>query len=153
MRIGVVSDTHGLVRPGLLALLRGVDAILHAGDVGDGAVLEALGELAPVHAVRGNVDGPGLPETLALELGGRRFGLAHGHLIGAQGRERALVKLFPEAEFVVYGHTHEARLEVHGTQLVLNPGSCGPRRFSLPVTAGLLELRPAGFAWTLCTLG
>lgn len=153
MQLGIISDTHGLVRPSLLEVLHGVDAILHAGDVGDPQVLEMLSEVAPVHAVRGNVDGPELPETLELEFSGWRFAIAHGHLVASPGRERALTRLFAQADFIVYGHTHEARLEVHGAQLVLNPGSCGSKRFSLPVTAGILELRATGYAWTFCTLG
>lgn len=152
MRLGVVSDTHGLVRPGLLELFRGVDAILHAGDVGGGHVLEALEKIAPTHTVRGNVDGPELSERLELEFGGWRVGLAHGHLFAAQGRAAALVAAFPDAAFIVYGHTHRSARDVTGGKVILNPGSAGPRRFSLPVTAAILDLHTRGWGWDVRTL-
>ena len=150
-RVGVVSDTHGLVRPGLLRGLAGVDAILHAGDVGGDAVLEALRALAPVHAVRGNTDGPGLPERLELTLFGWAFGLEHGHLVPARDRARRLAERMPGARVVVYGHTHVAALEtleVGGRAVTaLNPGACGPRRFGQALGAGVLELTPEALSW------
>jgi hypothetical protein len=86
MRLGIVSDTHGLVRPALMGA-NGVDEILHAGDVGDQEVLAILETLAPVRAVRGNVDGPDLPESLEFELAGQHFAMAHGHLFEAKNRQ------------------------------------------------------------------
>lgn len=139
LRLGVISDTHGLVRPELLALLAGVDAILHAGDVGD-EVIWILETIAPVHAVAGNVDGPEYPARLEIAFLGWQFGIAHGHRVAPRDRTRALLDAFPKADFVIYGHTHEPKLERFGAQTLLNPGSAGAKRFRQPVTAGILEL-------------
>jgi uncharacterized protein len=149
LKLGVISDTHGLVRPELLTLLAGVNAILHAGDVGNHEVIRVLETIAPVHAVAGNVDGPGYPQRLEIEFMGRRFGLEHGHLMAHRERTKALVDTFPDADFIVYGHTHVAKLEQVGKTTVLNPGSAGAKRFRQPVTAGILELTPTDFTWTL----
>ncbi len=149
IRLGIVSDTHGLVRPELLALLAGVDAILHAGDVGKHEVIEKLETIAPVHAVAGNVDNPGYPERLEMEFLGRRFGLEHGHLVAPKTRTRALMRHFPDADFIIYGHTHAPKLERIGKITVLNPGSAGAKRFRQPVTAGILELTLRDTHWTL----
>ena len=136
MLIGVISDTHGLLRPEALAALRGVEHILHAGDVGDIAILDALREIAPVTAIRGNVDVSGacgqLPATDVVELGDRLFYLVHSvHDLdihpGAAG-----------VDVVVSGHSHKASVETKGGVMYLNPGSAGPRRFALPVTVGLV---------------
>jgi putative phosphoesterase len=138
LRIGLISDTHGLVRPEALAALAGCDWLLHAGDIGRLDVLQALSAVAPVHAVRGNVDtGEGLahlPERLDLELGGLRVHLVHRPQdIDEQSATRAAL--------VVCGHTHRPLVdEIHGT-LRVNPGSAGPRRFSLPVGVGIVEVR------------
>lgn len=138
MRLGVLSDTHGLLRPEVLSALAGVDAILHAGDVGNPAILDALRGIAPVTAIRGNIDRSGpcaaLPATEAVELGGHLFYLVH-----------ALpdLDLNPEAAgigAVVYGHSHKPSVTWKDNVLYLNPGSAGPRRFSLPVTIALLHL-------------
>lgn len=143
MRIGILSDTHGLVRPEALAALASCEAILHAGDVGTPAVLEALAAIAPVHAIRGNNDSPSvfpdLPERLDLELGGLAIHLVH---------DRAtLPRAFDAARYdlVVSGHSHRARIERVGATCFLDPGSAGPRRFSLPVTVARLDAdrRPA----------
>ena len=136
MLIGVLSDTHGLLRPEALAALAGVEHILHAGDVGDADILRQLGEIAPVTAIRGNIDRSGacaeLPATAAEELGGVLFYLVHS---------RADLDLDPVAAVVgvvVSGHSHRAEIaEVRGV-VYLNPGSAGPRRFSLPVTLALV---------------
>lgn len=130
MQIGIVSDTHGLVRPEALAALQGVDVVLHAGDVGKPEVLTALADIAPVHAVRGNVDrgawASELPASLRLEFGGVRFFVTH---------ERASVDTATAStsDVVVTGHSHRPRLEVVDGVTYLNPGSIGPRRFTLPV--------------------
>lgn len=149
--VGVTADTHGIVRPSLLALLDGVDTILHAGDVCGEHVLAALRELAPVIAVRGNNDPVGLPERLEVELGGRRIGLAHGDRFPLRNRRLALANSFPGAEVVVYGHTHRPAEERVGTTLVVNPGASGRRRFGTPAaaTAGILTLEPRGIRWRL----
>jgi putative phosphoesterase len=149
LKLGIVSDTHGLVRPELLALLEGVDAILHAGDVGDEEVIWILETIAPVHAVTGNVDGLEYPERLEVAFMGRRFGLTHGHLVAPKDRTRALLNAFPDADFVIYGHTHVPKFEKIGKTTVLNPGSAGAKRFRQPVTAGILELTPEDYRWSL----
>lgn len=138
MLIGVVSDTHGLLRPQLLPTLRGVDHILHAGDVGDPAILAALARLAPVTAIRGNVDTHGpcatLPPTEAVELAGRLFYLVHS---------LEDLEVSPSAagiSVVVSGHSHRAESRTQNGVLYLNPGSAGPRRFALPVTLALVTL-------------
>lgn len=136
MKIGVISDTHGLLRPEAIDALQGSDQIIHAGDIGDPAILAKLSEIAPVTAVRGNVDhGPwatGIPETNVLEAGGALIYVLH---ILQQ------LDLKPEtAGFaaVVYGHSHIPKQEVKNGALYFNPGSAGPRRFRLPVSVGRL---------------
>lgn len=132
LEIGVISDTHGLLRPEALAALRGVSHILHAGDVGGPEIIRALEAVAPVTVVRGNTDrdmwGRALPDEELIELAGVWFGVHHGHL--APGLE------FPKAgaRVVVSGHTHVPLIETVNGVLRLNPGSAGPRRFSLPVS-------------------
>lgn len=143
VHIGVVSDTHGLLRPEVIPLLQGCRRILHLGDVGDRRLLEDLGGVAPVTAVRGNVDrGPGLedlPSTAVVEVGGTTLYLLH---------DLTELDLDPSgAGFgaVLYGHTHrpEVRIGADGV-LYLNPGSCGPRRFDLPITVARLEVGNEG---------
>lgn len=138
MRIGVISDTHGLLRPEALTSLKGVDHILHAGDVGDPGILDSLRKLAPVAAIRGNIDISGacaqLPETELVELGGVHIYLLHN---------LAALDLDPTAagiSVVISGHTHKPKIERRKDVLYFNPGSAGPRRFSLPVTLGFLDL-------------
>jgi putative phosphoesterase len=138
MRIGVISDTHGLLRPEALAALHGVDHILHAGDVGDRAILDALAVLAPLTAIRGNIDRTGdcaaLPATEVLDIGGSTIYMLHN---------RADLDLDPSAAgigIVVSGHSHQPSIEHRKGVLYLNPGSAGPRRFSLPVSIGRLLL-------------
>lgn len=146
MRLGVISDTHGLLRPRVFDLFAGVDRILHAGDVGDPAILDDLEAIAPVLAVWGNVDGPELrarlPERLEVELAGVRVGMAHGHR--EEPAYEALAGTFPDAALIVHGHSHLPRVGRAGRALLLNPGSAGPRRFGRPATVALLELGPAG---------
>lgn len=140
MKIGVVSDTHGLLRPEVLPALAGVHHILHLGDVGDPAILKSLAKIAPVHAVRGNVDCTGacsrLPETDVLLFEGHYIYLLHDigtlHLDPAAARFSA----------VLYGHSHRSSIEHRKGVLYFNPGSCGPRRFDLSTTIGLLNLHP-----------
>jgi uncharacterized protein len=136
MLIGVISDTHGLLRPEALTALAGVEHILHAGDVGDIAILAALRAIAPVTAIRGNIDTAGpcaeLPATEMVELGGRTFYLVHAI---------EDLDISPKAagvDVVVFGHSHRPAVERRGEVLYLNPGSAGPRRFQLPVTLALV---------------
>jgi len=132
MLIGVISDTHGLLRPEAVQALAGVEAILHAGDVGDAGILEALRKIAPVTAIRGNIDQTGkcaaLPETEWVELGGVVFYLLHDL------KQLDLDPATAGIGVVVSGHSHQAKVERRRDVLYLNPGSAGPRRFRLPVT-------------------
>ena len=138
MRIGVISDTHGLLRPEALEALAGVEHILHAGDLGDITILDSLRAIAPVTAIRGNVDGYGdcatLPETEAVELGGRLFYLVHSVY------DLDVNPVTAKIAVVVSGHSHRPGVERKGGVLYLNPGSAGPRRFSLPVTVAIVTL-------------
>ena len=133
MLIGVISDTHGLLRPEAVAALRGVEHILHAGDVGAIAILDALREIAPVTAIRGNVDVSGacaeLPATDVVELGGRLFYLVH-----------SVHDLDINPVAAGSGHSHKASVQVRDEVIYFNPGSAGPRRFSLPVTVGFVTV-------------
>jgi uncharacterized protein len=145
--IGVVSDTHGLVRPELLAALAGVSHVLHAGDVGAPEVLAALGRIAPVTAVRGNNDrGPwaaALPETSTLRLHGVRIHVIH---------DRKELGDVPDVAVVVAGHSHRPGAVEHDGVLFLNPGSAGPRRFSLPVTMARLAVARGRVTATIVSL-
>ncbi len=138
MIVGVISDTHGLLRAEAIEALGGVDHILHAGDIGAPEVLAALARIAPVTAIRGNVDiGPWaqeLPETELVELGGATIYMLH---------DLGQLDLKPEAagiHVVVYGHSHQAMMEERDGVLYFNPGSAGPRRFKLPVSVGKLGI-------------
>jgi uncharacterized protein len=142
MKIGVVSDTHGLLRPEVPPLLAGLESILHLGDVGDAKILKSLGEIAPVTAVRGNIDNEGpcarLPETEVLLLEGGYIYLLHD--IGTLHLDPAAAKFAA----VLYGHSHKAEIRRHKGVLYFNPGSCGPRRFNLKVTIGYLHIGADG---------
>lgn len=146
MLVGLISDTHSLLRAEALAVLHGVDLILHAGDVGTSTVLRELEGIAPVHAVHGNTDGPelGLPASRTLTLEGLQVHVSHGHELGSPV-PATLVARYP-ADVIVYGHTHKPLIETHGRTLVVNPGAAGPRRFHLLPTVALLTIdrgRPA----------
>jgi uncharacterized protein len=136
--IGVISDTHGLLRPEALEALRGSKQIIHAGDVGDPAILEQLALVAPVTAVRGNVDkGAGtrnLPETAVVEVGGVLIYVLHNI------EELALKPEAAGFAALIYGHSHLPKQEVRNGVLYFNPGSAGPRRFQLPVSVGKLRV-------------
>lgn len=135
-QIGVISDTHGLLRPEALEALEGVVHILHAGDIGDPTHLDALARIAPVTAIRGNIDrgrwAEALPETVNLTIRGLRIHMIH---------DRKDFHADPEAEgwdVVISGHSHRPGIEDTGIPLWLNPGSAGPRRFRLPITLAFL---------------
>ena len=150
LTVGVVSDTHGLVRPEAVEALRGSDVILHAGDIGGNRVLQELGEIAPVIPVRGNVDGGWarlLPERRRLDLGGVAVLILH---------DRALLGLDPADEglgVVVFGHSHQPLVERRNGVLWFNPGSSGPRRFQLPVSVGRLVIEDGRVRPRLIALG
>lgn len=139
MRIGVISDTHGLLRPQAVAALKGVELIIHAGDIGEPGILEALERIAPVQAVRGNTDrgewARKLPLTQVVEVGEVQLYVLH---------EIFTLDLEPQAAGfagVIFGHSHRPHLERKNGILYLNPGSAGPRRFTLPVTLAYLEVQ------------
>ena len=148
--IGVISDTHGLLRPEAIEALRGVDHILHAGDVGDPLILDSLRELAPVTAISGNIDAQGpcsyLPATELVTLHGRSFYMLH---------DRYALDLDPVAAgfaAVISGHSHRPLIEWRRGVLYLNPGSAGPRRFSLPISLGLVTISANALEPRLVTL-
>jgi putative phosphoesterase len=137
MKIGVISDTHGLLRLEAIAALAGVDHILHAGDVGNFDVLAELEKIAPVTAIRGNVDVHGdlasLPETEAVELDGYLFYLVHSL------QDLDVNPVAAGIAVVVSGHSHQPSIETRHGVLYLNPGSAGPRRFRLPIALAIVE--------------
>ncbi len=136
MLIGVISDTHGLLRPEALVALAEAEHILHAGDVGDAAILDELRKIAPVTAIRGNVDVWGecaeLPATEMVELAGRLFYLVHSV------HDLDLNPVAAGVAVVVSGHSHKPSVERKQGVMYLNPGSAGPRRFKLPITVALV---------------
>lgn len=144
MRLGVISDTHGLLRPEVFRVFREVDHILHAGDIGPESLIEELETIAPVTAVYGNTDGRELrgrfPEVARLELDGFNIVVTHGDRFGVPTPEKLHAE-FPDAEILVFGHTHRPLLTlVDVVVTVMNPGGAGPRRFDLPASVGILEL-------------
>jgi uncharacterized protein len=148
--VGVISDTHGLLRPEALEALDGSDLILHAGDIGTSSVLEALAEVAPVVAVRGNVDrgewATSLPEKMAVEIGEATVYILH---------DREMLDLKPESAgflAVVSGHSHKVAQETKNGVLYFNPGSAGPKRFHLPVTLGRFVVTGALIEHEIITL-
>ncbi|HEV2351306.1 MAG TPA: metallophosphoesterase family protein [Terriglobia bacterium] len=159
MRIGVVSDTHGYFDPRLPEVLAGVETILHAGDVDSPDILEELGQIAPVHAVRGNVDGNELSLPLTRRLHFKKVQIEMQHILSAQPSEleawsdqacqgksipkrRAdfLKNFDPATRVVIFGHSHQPCLIAISQKLFFNPGSAGKRRFSLPRCCGLLKI-------------
>jgi putative phosphoesterase len=144
MRLGVISDTHGLLRPEVFDAFAQVDHILHAGDIGSLELLAELEALGPVTAVYGNTDGfdlrNRLPRVARVELDGFDIVVTHGDQFGSPTPEK-LNAAFPEAQILVYGHTHRPLLTIVDVVVtVMNPGSAGARRFKLPPSVGILEL-------------
>jgi uncharacterized protein len=148
--VGILSDTHGLLRPEAVKALRGVDHILHAGDVGDPSILDSLSAIAPVSAIRGNIDVHGpcshLPATEVIDLHGHTFYMLH------DGQALDLDPVTAGFAAVVSGHSHRPLIEYRNGVLHLNPGSAGPRRFSLPVSLALLTIRVDSLEPKLVTL-
>jgi len=138
--VGLISDTHSLMRAEALAALAGVEMILHAGDVGAQSVLRELRQMAPVHAVAGNVDDPvfRLPQRLELTLGGLKVHVSHGHELGSPTPDELAHRY--TADVIVFGHTHKPLIATVGETLVINPGAAGPRRFSLQPSVALLTI-------------
>jgi len=140
--VGVISDTHGLLRPEAIAALNGVDVIVHAGDIGGAAVLEALRQIAPVVAVRGNNDrdawAASIPEIARTEVGGVRLFVIHDI------KEIRVDPASESVDVVIHGHSHRPSVERRNRLLLVNPGSAGPRRFTLPIAVARLRLGPAG---------
>jgi putative phosphoesterase len=139
--VGLVSDTHGLVRPELFAALERVELILHAGDVGGHAVLHELAVIAPVQAVYGNTDDPGDPSLeshLSLDIDGVSIHVSHGHELGSPSPEKLMARY--GADVIVFGHTHRPLIERSGARLVINPGAAGPRRFNLKPSVARLTV-------------
>ncbi|CAN5717830.1 metallophosphoesterase family protein [soil metagenome] len=143
MRIGLISDTHGRLRPQVYDAFDGVDLILHAGDVGPIDIITDLETVAPVHAVMGNTDSPALmprvQDEVRLELEGHAVVVVHGHRLGAP--TAALLRAaYPDANVIVYGHTHRQRVDNVDGCLVVNPGAAGAARFGLKPSVTVLEL-------------
>lgn len=141
MLIGLISDTHSLVRPEVFSALEGVELILHAGDVGGSSVLIELRAIAPVHAVFGNTDPPGDPElrrSISLDVEELAIHVSHGHELGSPTADKLLDRY--RADIIVYGHTHKPLIERAGSRLVVNPGAAGPRRFNLQPSVARLTI-------------
>jgi putative phosphoesterase len=143
--VGLISDTHSLVRPEVFTALAGVELILHAGDVGGQSVLVELEAIAPVRAVFGNTDAPGEPglkSHLSLKLEGQTIHVSHGHELGSPTPGRLLSRY--TADVIVYGHTHKPLVERVGRRLVVNPGAAGPRRFNLRPSVARMTVKAGG---------
>lgn len=141
IEVGLIADTHGLLRPSVHDALAGVSLILHAGDVGPDGILDELGVIAPVMAVRGNTDAPGRPRlegSIEHTIGGLRVHVSHGHELGAP-TTAALLEAY-DADVIVYGHTHRQLVAREGPRLVVNPGAAGPKRFDLLPSVGRLTI-------------
>lgn len=142
MRLGLISDTHGLLRPEALHALSGVDHIIHAGDIGQADIIPQLRQIAPVSAIRGNVDidawARSLPESMTLTLEGRQIHVVHDI------DKLAIDPAREEIDLLVFGHSHRPLVEVTEGLMRINPGSAGPRRFGLPVTLATVNWTPNG---------
>lgn len=144
IRIGVIADTHGLFDRAIRRHFRGVDHILHAGDIGDQSVIEQLEQIAPVTAVSGNVDDEeqcGFPSEAVIKIAGRRIAIRH--ILYEGGKLTKDVRVFlqeSQPDLCIFGHTHRPKVEWFGKTLLFNPGSAGPQRFNLPRAVGILVM-------------
>ena len=144
VRIGVIADTHGLFDPAIVRYFKGVDHIVHAGDIGKRSVIEQLQAIAPVIVVSGNVDGfehSGFPPETVIKLAGRRIAIRH--ILYEGGKMTKDGRAFLEREHpdvYIFGHTHQPKAEWFGDTLLFNPGSAGPRRFTLPRGVGMIRI-------------
>jgi putative phosphoesterase len=139
--VGLISDTHGLLRPGVHAAMTGVELILHSGDVGGSGILDELRLIAPVKAVFGNTDPTdeaGLAEEFVVAIDGLRVHVSHGHEVGSPTPAKLAARY--DADVVVFGHTHRPLVSRVGKQLFVNPGAAGPRRFNLTPSVGRLTI-------------
>lgn len=139
--MGLISDTHGLLRPGVHDALTGVELILHSGDVGGSGILDELRLIAPVKAVFGNTDPqdePELSEEIVFEINGMRVHVSHGHEVGSPTPAKLAARY--DADVVVFGHTHLPHVSRLGKQLFVNPGAAGPKRFNLSPSVGRLTI-------------
>ena len=149
-RIGIISDTHGLLRPEAERSLTGVDHIIHAGDIGRPEIVDALRRIAPVTAIRGNVDNAEwareYPDTKLVRLAGKSIYVLH---------DLKTLKVDPGAgiDVIISGHSHVPKIDTVSGVLCLNPGSAGPRRFRLPITVATLEVAPEGMRPEILDLG
>ena len=146
MRLGIISDTHGLLRPEVFDVFKEVDHIVHAGDVGLPDILTELEAIAPVTAVWGNTDGWAvrgrLPEVAKVRFDGFEFLVIHGHQFGSPTPEKILAA-YPQAEVIIFGHTHQPLLKtIDMVVTAMNPGGAGQRRFDLLPSVGIMELEP-----------
>lgn len=136
--LGVISDTHGLLREGAVTLLRGVDHIVHAGDIGDPAIIERLERVAPVSAIRGNIDvepwASVFADTLQVTLFGHKIFVIHDR------KDMTFAPAAMGVKLVISGHSHRAGIESRDDAIYLNPGSAGPRRFRLPITLAIVQI-------------
>ncbi len=144
IRVGVIADTHGLFDPAIPKLFHRVDHIIHAGDIGEISIIERLNEIAPVTAVSGNVDGyeeSGFPTEIAIDLSGYRIAIRH--ILYASGKLTTEGRAFLDRthpDICIFGHTHQPRKEWLGNTLLFNPGSAGPKRFTLPRMLGKITI-------------
>lgn len=139
--VGLISDTHGLLRPGVHEALTGVDLILHSGDVGGSGILDELRLIAPVRAVFGNTDPddhPELTEAITVAIDGIRVHVSHGHEVGSPTPAKLAVRY--DADVVVFGHTHRPLVSRLGNQLFVNPGAAGPKRFDITPSVARLTI-------------
>lgn len=155
MLVGIISDTHGLLRPEVFTHFEGVEHILHAGDIGSADLLTELEAIAPVTAVWGNTDGweirARLPEIASVELEGVGITVVHGQQFGSPTPE-SVAAAYPNSGLVVFGHSHRAVARQVGDTLALNPGSAGPRRFGRPATIVVADVLPERITHQLITL-
>ncbi|HEY3115033.1 MAG TPA: metallophosphoesterase family protein [Gemmatimonadaceae bacterium] len=139
--LGLIADTHGLIRPGVHDALTGVELILHAGDVGGSSILDELRMIAPVKAVFGNTDAPGEPdlaEEILIEVDGVRVHVSHGHEVGSPTPAKLAIRY--DADVIIYGHTHRPVVTRSDGRLFVNPGAAGPKRFNLYPSVGRLTI-------------